>query len=363
MNETTWLNSITSITLIDDRSVVCEIPDLPLYQNLTALDASGTCFDDSGMSSIASLQKLETLILKDTKITDDGLNSLSELSCLCHVVLAENGLTDLGMRNIALLKNLKFLDLSETGACALVYLAELPVLQWLDLDRTQISDTSLQHLASLSHLTTLILSHTRVTDFGLPHLYTMTNLKVIELSFAEVTDDGLDRLRRALPDCRVCAIEFDEQNIPHPQQPIPPSENVMNTFRASISVSFVCAVILGLAAVILPVWLLSLRPHTAPLFPLFRTGIEGLSILTIVFLFVSGLLLGLFGRGHPFLLGIATMVLFPLLAIAEMFVSATSHNMWPLEFVFYGFVSLSAVLGAFIGRFLQRNVGKSDALT
>jgi integral membrane sensor domain MASE1 len=85
-----------------------------------------------------------------------------------------------------------------------------------------------------------------------------------------------------------------------------------------------------------------------------------MSYLTFIFLFVSGLLLGLLGRGHPFLLGLATLALLPLLAVAEMVVSPTSHNLWPLEFAIYGFVSLSAVLGAYIGRYVQKRVRRSD---
>jgi len=130
----------------------------------------------------------------------------------------------------------------------------------------------------------------------------------------------------------------------------------MRHLSPAILLSFVCAALHGLGAVNLPVWLLSLRPYTAPLFPLLRTGVEGLSFLTFIFLFVSGLLLGLFARGHPFLLGIATMGLFPLLAIAEIVVSPTSHNLWPLEFMIYGFVSLSAVLGVYFGRYVQTDI-------
>jgi len=85
-----------------------------------------------------------------------------------------------------------------------------------------------------------------------------------------------------------------------------------------------------------------------------------MSSLTFVFLFVSGLLLGLLGRGNPFLLGLATLALLPLLAIAEMVASPTSHNLWPLEFAIYGFISLIAVLGAYIGRYVQKRVRKSD---
>jgi hypothetical protein len=136
----------------------------------------------------------------------------------------------------------------------------------------------------------------------------------------------------------------------------------MRHLRSSVLLSFVCAALLGIGAVILPVWILSLRPYTAPLFPLIRTGVEGMSYLTFVFLFVSGLLLGLLARGHPFLLGLATLALLPLLAIAEMFASPTSHNLWPLEFAIYGFISLSAVLGAYIGRYLQKRVRKNDVV-
>jgi hypothetical protein len=139
-----------------------------------------------------------------------------------------------------------------------------------------------------------------------------------------------------------------------------PSQPNSRAFSPVVILSHVCAAFLGLGAVILPVWLLSLRPCPAPLFPLVRTGIERMSYLTFLFLFISGLLLGFKGKGHPALLGCATMGLFPLVAIAEIFSSPTSHNLWPFEFVMYGLVSLSAVLGAFIGRYVQKRVRKSD---
>jgi hypothetical protein len=131
-------------------------------------------------------------------------------------------------------------------------------------------------------------------------------------------------------------------------------------WRSSVLISLGCAALLGLASVILPVWILSPQPYTAPLFPLIRTGVEGMSYLTILFLFVSGLLLGFVGAGHPLLLGLASMILFPCLAIAEMVVSPTSHNLWPLEFALYGLISLCAVFGAFLGRFLQKRALKND---
>lgn len=119
-------------------------------------------------------------------------------------------------------------------------------------------------------------------------------------------------------------------------------------------VSFVIASLLGVAAFIAPVPILHLRRYSAPLFPLLRTAVEGMSLLTLVFLFCAGFLVGCFGRAQPFLLGLATVSLLPICAIAEMMVSSTSHNLWPLEFAIYGFVGFSAVGGAFLGRFMQR---------
>jgi len=126
--------------------------------------------------------------------------------------------------------------------------------------------------------------------------------------------------------------------------------------RFSLVFTLAAASLLGLLAIVAPVWIHDLRRYTAPLFPLIRSGVEGMSLLTLVFLFCTGFLVGCFGVGHPLLLGIATVALLPILAIAEMCVSPTTHNLWPLEFMIYGLISLCAVAGAFAGRFAMRLV-------
>jgi hypothetical protein len=126
--------------------------------------------------------------------------------------------------------------------------------------------------------------------------------------------------------------------------------------RFSLFSAFAAASLLGLLAIVAPVWILDMRRYTAPLFPLIRSGVEGMSLLTLVFLFCAGFLVGCFGVGHPLLLGVATVALLPILAIAEMCVSSTTHNLWPLEFIIYGVISLCGVAGAFTGRFAMRLV-------
>src|SRR6476620_8943193 len=121
--------------------------------------------------------------------------------------------------------------------------------------------------------------------------------------------------------------------------------------RYRIALTCAAAALLGMFAIVAPVWILDLRRYSAPLFPLIRSGVEGMSLLTLVFLFCAGLIVGCFGVGHPLLVGIATVSLLPILAIAEMSVSQTTHNLWPLEFMIYALISLCPIAGAFTGRF------------
>src|SRR5947208_16696974 len=118
--------------------------------------------------------------------------------------------------------------------------------------------------------------------------------------------------------------------------------------------TFAAATLLGLLAIVAPVWILDLRRYSAPLFPLIRSGVEGMSPLTLVFLFCAGFLVGCFGVGHPLLLGIATVALLPILAIAEMSASSPTHNLWPLEFVIYDLNSTSPVACASARLFAPR---------
>ncbi len=110
---------------------------------------------------------------------------------------------------------------------------------------------------------------------------------------------------------------------------------------------------LGLASVWLPVVILKLPPHPqGGLFPFIFAGVEGMSLLTLILLFASGIMLGLIFCNHPLhplVFGFATMAAFPFLVFAEIGQNPFSHNLWPIEFAVYGFVSLFAVGGAYAG--------------
>ena len=137
-----------------------------------------------------------------------------------------------------------------------------------------------------------------------------------------------------------------------------------------ILIVFAIGAVLGIISIIIPpLFIVDVRIFKSPLFPMVRTGIEGASLWTLLFLFLSGIFLGII---HPkrekhygvflgliyskreILWGISTMSLLPILAFIEMSISPTSHNLWPIEFVMHGFMTIPGIIGAYTGAFVRR---------
>ena len=105
--------------------------------------------------------------------------------------------------------------------------------------------------------------------------------------------------------------------------------------------------ILGILSIILPVFILpDLKAYESPLFPLLRTGIEGISIYSLSFLLLSGFIVKLFSSISFWKIGLMSMVLFPLATFCEMIFDPTSHNLFPFEFVFYAIYTIPVIIGA-----------------
>lgn len=122
-------------------------------------------------------------------------------------------------------------------------------------------------------------------------------------------------------------------------------------------ISFVTIAILGMSSIVLPVFFLDdLKHYDSPLFPLIRTGIEGISMYSLGFLIFSGFIVKLFSDESSWKIGLMSMALFPLAAICEMIVDLSSHNMFPIEFIFYGFYTIPAIIGAYLAQFIRRLV-------
>lgn len=113
--------------------------------------------------------------------------------------------------------------------------------------------------------------------------------------------------------------------------------------------------ILGIASMIVPVSILgdSLKHYDSPLFPILRTGLEGFSAYSLLFLLLSGFIVKLFSDVSFWKIGLMSMALFPLAAICEMIVDSSSHSLFPIEFILYGFYTIPAIIGAYISQIIK----------
>ncbi|MCK0155965.1 hypothetical protein MWU65_02160 [Cellulophaga sp. F20128] len=119
-------------------------------------------------------------------------------------------------------------------------------------------------------------------------------------------------------------------------------------------ISFVTIAILGMGSIVLPVFFLDdLKHYDSPLFSLIRTGIEGISMYSLGFLIFSGFIVKLFSDVPSWKIGLMSMILFPLAAICEMIADSSSHNMFPIEFILYGFYTIPAIIGAYTAQLIK----------
>lgn len=85
-----------------------------------------------------------------------------------------------------------------------------------------------------------------------------------------------------------------------------------------------------------------------------RNMIDGMRLESLLFLMLSGFLIGRARPQHAWVIGLATMASFPVIALVEVILDPTTHNLLPLEFIGYGLMTLPGLLGALGGRALRR---------
>ncbi|MEK0414010.1 MAG: hypothetical protein RL070_1498 [Bacteroidota bacterium] len=113
--------------------------------------------------------------------------------------------------------------------------------------------------------------------------------------------------------------------------------------------SYFLAASLGVLSIILPtLFTPHIKHYDAPLFPIIRTGLEGVSIWTFGLLLSSGFSLKFFSNISSWKLGLATMIFFPVISILEIIADSSSHNLLPFEFIFYAVYSIPAIIGAYL---------------
>ena len=94
------------------------------------------------------------------------------------------------------------------------------------------------------------------------------------------------------------------------------------------------------------------QQYDHPVWPAVRTGIEEMSFLTIIFLGLSGMILGLISPNRYCMWSAATMAPFPLLTIIDGLFSLAPHQLLPFELLLYAVLTIPAIIGALMGAFI-----------
>lgn len=119
----------------------------------------------------------------------------------------EGGVADLDLLGTLQADDLQACFLYGIADDDLTHILRLTGIRELYLSGEGITGEGIVHLLELKNLERLYLYDTRVTDAGLACLKYLPRLRSLTISNAPVTDGGLDRLRLALPGCRVVILQ------------------------------------------------------------------------------------------------------------------------------------------------------------
>jgi hypothetical protein len=119
--------------------------------------------------------------LLDTQTADDDLRFLADVPTVEWVKIDNTNVTDKGLRHLL--------------AC--------PKLRVLELAGLPITDDGVAKLAEMRQLEEISLCQTKITDASLEHLAKMSNLREVLLCDTAITDAGYQRLKAALPACKI----------------------------------------------------------------------------------------------------------------------------------------------------------------
>ena len=157
--------------------------------------------DDTGLSHLARLTRLERLTVHGKRITDAGIEHLKPLKALRSLNLWGTSITGAGLRHLSGMHWLESLNLDGSGITddGLAFLTGMSQLRSLCLAGTKVTDAGLLDLRHLASLRSLDLSRTAVSDAGVAHLKGLSQLRDLNLSGTGITPSGEKDLQRALP--------------------------------------------------------------------------------------------------------------------------------------------------------------------
>ena len=181
------------------------------HVRLVNVDGS-TTITSSDLAALRDFPRLGEVGLANTQVTTAAVLDHIEGKPVAQLSLNNVPTTRADAARLAKIKTLNriFVVGADWGDDDIAQLAGLPLLRKLNISSTKITDRSLEHLGRLPHLTDLYVAGTKVTDAGLAALHPCKALRVLNVSKTLVTADGVEKLRLALPECEVTAVNIQK---------------------------------------------------------------------------------------------------------------------------------------------------------
>ena len=120
-----------------------------------------------------------------------------------------------------------------------------------------------------------------------------------------------------------------------------------------LSLVLLLSAILGFCAVVIPGLLNCDSIAPTPLFPQVRAGVKNMPSLSYFLLFLVGAVFGTIEPKRPKLIGMSSIILFPLVTVAEKSIDISSHPYMAWEITYYLLLGLASTFGAFLGKELR----------
>lgn len=199
------LGGAAEIDVIYSKLTDAGLKDLAAVPGLKRLELRGD-HSEAALADLARIPALEHLRLESIRATKTGLKHLAGAPKLRHLGLSGTS-SDADLAGLAGAPALETLvlfnfNVSPSGD-GLKALADLPALKDLSLSGLDVKDSHLRHLAGVKSLRKLNLGAINLTDAAVPELAKLTWLEELTLSGGRFTKDGVEKLRQALPRCKV----------------------------------------------------------------------------------------------------------------------------------------------------------------
>ena len=190
--------SVSAISLAYTQAGDESLNSIAKLTRLMSLDLSCTDITNTGLTSLAGLDRLVVVSLNRTGVDDEGMHTVGHWRAIRELYLDDTAISDGGIAIIAGLQKLARLSIARTAVTGkgLAELKRLPALEWLRLEG--VDDNAIANLEGCPRLQALLLSGPQIGDWAMAAVARLTTLEHLSLDRTSVTLDGLRKLS-ALP--------------------------------------------------------------------------------------------------------------------------------------------------------------------